>query len=183
MNRNTENMRNRNNSIFNEIVLFEVKELISNGIIKNEIFGAGQTNNRFNIFFNRMSKYGNVYFTKKIRNKYLNNLLEKFEKGELDYIGNYDGELEFCVNSKGDKSPFIQIELSNPRDVNFRTLFANDFKNDMFSVYYKEGNKLNITFLAPNSFNVLWDKRKEYLRRVFEYMKMGFVTSIRVWRF
>lgn len=189
MKKNTENMRNRNNknnNIFAEKVLCDVKGIIRQGVFKNEIFSVGNMKpNEFLIDFNRISKYGNRYYTKKIRNKYLNILFDKFEKGELDYISHDDGSLEFNVNSVGIREPFIEIELSDPKNPIFKLLFGLNFEERKFSSFSIHRNYIYITFVQPdavkpNTFYVSWDMRKEYLRSVFEYMEMGYVKSIRM---
>ena len=192
MKKNTENMRNRNNNVNNIIsairVSCDVKGIIRNSILDNEIFSAGQMKpNKFFINFNRIGKNRNRYYINKIRDKYLKNLFEKFEKGELDYISHDDGVLEFSVNSKSIREPFIDIELSNPKDALFKLLFEIDFKNDMFSSFSKHGNNIYIKFcqpdaVEPNTFNVSWDMRKEYLEWMIDYMLLGFIKSVRMCR-
>ena len=169
------NKKTENRIIDVEKGLCDIRKIIANGIVNGEITGVSQEpeegiTDYITISFNRMSENGNIYFPKKIRNKYLNNLFEKFEKSEVNYIGIDNGKLSFWINTLINDEIDIDIVLF---DLKYTKLFRIDFEMGMFDDFYidEEEKSVNIIF---NS----WKSRKKYLRRVFEYMKFGFVSNI-----
>ena len=148
MNNNTPILKNRNNK--ENIVKINSEEVlyykIKNGISNNKIFGASYLENReYSINFNRISKYGNRYFSKKNRNEFLEMLLWHFEKGGVDYISHNDGMLNFHINSTGTRTTSIEIEFSNSRECKkFKPILANDFIRGNISMYKQYRNKIMI---------------------------------------
>ena len=188
MNNNTPILKNRNNK--ENIVDYYVKELfwdIRDGISKNKIFGVSNLKTgEYSINFNRISKYGNRYISKKNRREYLLNLLCHFKWGGVDYIGHNDGVLNFHINSTGIRTTSIEIEFSNSRECNkFKPILATDVLNGSISMYNQHGNKIIIDFVKlgavePNTYHVSYYKRTAYIEKLFAYMLYGFVTSIRM---
>ena len=189
MNNNTPILKNRNNK--ENIVKINSEEVlrykIENGIRNNKIFGASYLETReYSINFNRISKYGNRYFSKKNRNEFLEMLLWHFEKGGVDYISHNDGMLNFHINSTGIRTTSIEIEFCNSRECKkFKPILANDILKRKISMYKQHGNKIIIDFVKvgavePNTYHVSYCKRKYYIENLFNYMANGFVTSIRM---
>lgn len=189
MNNNTPILKNRNDK--ENIVKISSEKIlrckIEKGISNNKIFGASHLETReYSINFNRISKYGNRYFSKKNRNEFLEMLLWHFEKGGVDYISHNDGMLNFHINSTGIRTTSIEIEFSNSRECKkFKPMLAKQVFEGTISMYKQHGNKIIVDFVKigavePNTYHVSYCKRSIFIEYLFDYMIHDFVTSIRM---